>query len=536
MHSPGRRRARTRGLAALIGSVALLAGCAVGPDTGPNIVRGDGARQDNSGVPTLPELQVPKNELNWKPCVDTIVEKYGVKDASGIDLKGIELDCARYDVPVNTTEQSGASIRIGVVRARTEKTPKTAVPLVLTSGNDMPSSRTLLSFTGDQGRPLLDRRPIVAVDHRGTGTSGLIDCLTKRQRSAYDVNGAAPGRDLPVRVEKLSESARSAADQCNDALSPDQLDYSAAAAAADLEQLRTRWDVERLAVLSVGSGSSVALSFAAQHPDRLGRLIMDSPVGYNVTAKEAAASRARGLQSTIETFIRRCAGAGCALGANGAAVVGRLMSAGATASGATASGGPGSGGALSDTEVLQAVTTALAVGDTSPDGLKALGSALADADRGDTAALQRLAEQGRSIRLTDGQIVSRCNDMRGRPGGDEIPGLAQEWNGQSPFTGTTTALDLARCDGWGVADTPAAPDRFAAAPLLLIGKNDPINGVDAATNLAPLLLAAGTAQTSVSWDGLGYSVAAHSTCAGEVIGEYLDETPLGSPAERACPA
>ena len=53
---------------------------------------------------------------------------------------------------------------------------------------------------------------------------------------------------------------------------------------------------------------------------------MDSPVGYNVSAKEVAASRARGLQESLATFIRRCAGAGCALGANGAAVVGRLMS------------------------------------------------------------------------------------------------------------------------------------------------------------------------------------------------------------------
>ena len=531
MHSPGRRRARTRGVTALLGSVALLAGCAVGPDTGPNVVRGDNAQQDDSGTPKQPQLAAPKNELNWKPCADSIADKYGLaKDgatgAGGVELKGIELDCARYDVPVNAAEQSGNTIRIGAVRARTDKTPKTAVPLVLTSGNDMPSSRTLLSFTGEQGRPLLDRRPIVAIDHRGTGTSGLIDCMTKRQRAAYDVNGAAAGRDLPERVEKLSESARAAADQCNDALSPDQLDYSAAAAAGDLEQLRERWDVERLALLSVGNGSSVALAYAAQHPDRVGRLIMDSPVGYNVSAKEVAASRARGLQESLATFIRRCAGAGCALGANGAAVVGRLMSAGATAS----------GDALSDTEVLQAITTALAVGDTSPDGLKALGSALVDADRGDTAALRRLAEQGRTLRLADGQIVSRCNDMRGRPGGDEIPGLAREWSGQSPFTGTTTALDLARCDGWGVADTPAAPDRFAVAPLVLIGKNDPVNGADAANSLTPLLLAANTAQTSVSWDGLGYSVAAHSTCAGQVIGEYLGETPLGSPAERACPA
>ena len=509
-----------RRLTPLILCGVLLTGCAVGPDTGPDIVRGEGGDQSGPTTPKQPALSAPKSDLNWKPCSQKITEKYKTKVSDDI-----KLDCAGYDVPLNTEGSGRSTIRIGTVRARTSATPSDAAPLVLTSGDDLPSSRTLLLFADGDGRSLLDKQPVVAIDHRGLGTSAVVDCMTTRQRAAYRTNGADGTRDLVARADGLADSARAAADQCNDTLSPDQLQFSAAAAASDLEQLRDRWEVDRLALLAVGSGSSVALAYTAAHPDNIGRLILDSPVGYNVNAKDAAATRATGLQNSLAAFLRRCAGAGCAIGADGTAVLGRLMSAGANPK----------DGALSDTEVLSAVTTALAVGDTSPEGLKALGAALAEADRGDTGALRRLADLGDSLRLSDGQSVIRCNDMPGRTGGDQIPALARDMAARSPLTGVTTALDLVRCDGWGATETPAAPDSFPVAPLILTGKNDPINGADAVNNLIPLFLAANTDPTNVTWDGLGYSVAAHSGCAAGLIGEYLGADPLGKPKQRTCP-
>ncbi|MGB6125561.1 MAG: alpha/beta hydrolase [Gordonia sp. (in: high G+C Gram-positive bacteria)] len=512
-------------IGAILSAVTLLSSCAVGPDTGPNIVRGDTGNAANSEVPKQPGLSAPKRDLNWRSCNKQLTEKYASSLPKTAEFDGIKFDCARYDVPVDANNQGGTTIRVGAVRARTQETPADAVPIVLTSGDDMPSSRTLLSLASGAGIKLLDRNPVVAIDHRGMGTSGLIDCLTNTQRAAYDVNAASPTADMTTRAQKLSEVARSAADQCNDTLSPDQLAYSAAAAGEDLEQLRERWDVDRLAVLAVGTGSSVALALAGKHPDSIGRLILDSPVGFNVSAKDATASRARGLQATLAAFLQRCAALGCSLGANGPAVLGRLMSSGATPS----------NGALADTEVLAAIMTALAVGDTSEAGLKSLSTALTDADRGETAALKALADASRPIRLADGQVVARCNDLRGHPGTAEIPALAKDWSAQSPLTSNTTALDLVRCDGWGVADTPSEPTSFAVNPLLLIGQNDPINGADAAHNLAPLFLATGTNQTTVTWDGLGYSVTAGSGCAVALIDEYLGTSPLAAPMQRACP-
>ncbi|WP_132993517.1 alpha/beta fold hydrolase [Gordonia zhaorongruii] len=521
---PSRTRARGKKVVAAVSAVtalALFAGCAVGPDTGPDIVRGDNPGADVTETPRQPELGAPERDLNWKPCEADVAKRYDAKVPDGITV-----ECASYDMPVDPDGDDRNVISVGAMRASKSGTPRNAVPLVLTSGTDLPSSRTLLSLAGHGGAGLLDRHPIVAVDFRGTGIGSTVDCLSNAQRDVIGTNAAGPRRDAGERAADVGTAARAAADLCTETLSPDQLSYSITAAAADLEGLRDRWGVERLALIGVGDGSSVALRYAAAHPDNVGRLVLDSPTGYNVAAREASAARAQGLQKSLQTWAQRCAGAGCELGADGAAMLGRVVSAGAA----------GDLDGISDTEVLAAVTTSIAVDDADRAGLRRLGAAIADADRGDTAALRGYVDQARSLRGTDGRLVGRCNDLRGRPGLQEIPGLAEEWSRGAPLTALSTALDLADCDGWGSTDAPAAPESLPVNPLILIGANDPFNGASAVETLSPLLVGVDAAPTSVTWDGLGFSVLAHSSCAGGILDDYLGAEPLKAPAQRACPA
>lgn len=516
------RRHRWRGAAACgLAALLVLTGCTAGPDPGPQVVRGDDGGGETGGSPTLPELSAPKNDLNYGSCGDEL-ESYDAPTP-----KGLELACADFDSPIDPASPNGSTITVGVVRATLPDTPDDAAPLVLTTGDDLPSSRLLLSLNVDAVRELLVRHPIVAVDRRGIGLSSPIDCLTKSQRSVIAEDGAGDGRKLNDRVMALAQAARGAADMCNDTLSPDQLHYDAVAAAADLEQLRSRWSVDRIGIWSVGSGSSVALAYAAAHPKQLGRLILDSPVGYNVAAPQAASARAEGLQNSLAAFAARCSAVGCALGGGDpTAAVQRVISA----------AGRGSLPGLSDTAVLSAVTTALALGDGSPDALRKLGDALVDADRGQTAALRELATQAQPLRISDGQLVSQCNDIVGKPGLDSLPSLASDWEQDAPMTAVTQALDLGRCDGWGTAESGAAPTSFLVDPLILINTNDPVNGAKAVETLSPLLVAAGADPAAVGWDGIGLSVMRSSDCAAQVADEYLGDRPLAGQKQRACPS
>lgn len=509
-----------RAAACLTGVALLATGCTAGPVAGPSVVHGNGGDGDSSSETTMPVLSVPKTDLNYSECGEKLAAAYRV--AAPKDLK---LECAAFDSPINPADPDSDPVSIEVVRARTSATPADAAPIVVTTGTDLPSSRLALTL-GDGARALVDKNPVVLVDRRGIGRSSRIDCLSTQQRATIANDAAGDSRDADARATELSASTRVGADMCNDALSPNQLQYANADAAADLERLRTQWQVDRLALVGIGSGSTVALAYAGAHPGNVGRLIFDSPVGLNVAAPAAASARAAGVQNSLAVFARRCSDVGCALGPDALGTISRVVAAGAS----------GSLPGLSDAAVLSAITTAIALGDTEPDGLKRLGEAIADADKGNTDALKALVAVAQPLRNSDGQILSRCNDLAGRPGIGEIGDLAKKWSADAPITATTEALGLARCDGWGVADPAAAPNQFTISPLILLGQNDPINGLKSAEQLAPMMVTAGADATMVSWDGLGYSVVAHSDCAALLVAEYLGKDRLTGPRERACPA
>ncbi len=55
---------------------------------------------------------------------------------------GIQLDCANYDADLDPVNGGGGALSIGVVRARSNQTPRDAGPLVFTTGS-LPSSAQL---------------------------------------------------------------------------------------------------------------------------------------------------------------------------------------------------------------------------------------------------------------------------------------------------------------------------------------------------------------------------------------------------------
>lgn len=505
-----------------------LAGCAVGPDVGPSVVTGGGGAttpaSSSAQAPALPALAAPRNELGWTECARLAAGRAGTTTPGG----GVTVDCAQIVVPTDPDHPTDDTLTLDVTRARTSATPRDAAPVVLTSGTDLSSTRTLLLLAENPGRTLLDKHPVVAVDRRGTPTSSPIDCMTRAERTAMVTDGliGRAGATQSDRIATLAKSASSAADGCTETLSPHQLDYATRFAAADIEALRTKWGVDRLALMGVGEGSDVALTYAANYAGRAGRIILDTPTPFGATSKDRAAAAATGVQAALRTFVQRCGTTGsCALGADGTATIGTVLAKGRT----------GRLGGLSDTQALSAITTALAVAPAGGRGLTDVAAAIAAADRGDTGALRALADRAADLRTTDGQLVGRCNDVNGPVGQNEVPGLIDAWTKQNPLTGSDAALSLMRCSSWASSAPSNPPSAYAVTPLVLDGANDPINGGGGADALQPIFIKAGTEPTVVSWDGIGYSVAARSACAADIIVDYLGEVPLGEPRNRGCP-
>lgn len=164
--------------------------------------------------------------------------------------------CLTVRVPLDRSGGVAGTVpvRAAVVRGRDTQ----AAPLVLLTGGPGQAGVTytedwsfLLAITGI-------RRTFVTVDVRGAGDSGLLRC--------------------PAFERASDRSPLASAGGCGRLLGPRRAFYRSSDAAEDLEALRARLGVPKIALLAVSYGTRIAVEYARRHPSRTDRVILDSPV------------------------------------------------------------------------------------------------------------------------------------------------------------------------------------------------------------------------------------------------------------------
>jgi pimeloyl-ACP methyl ester carboxylesterase len=509
----------------LIAATTLLAGCAPGLAANPRFAINSSARARGRAATTPPPngpppIAAPKNDLSWQDCTSREFVNAAVPAAPGVTL-----DCASYDADLDPVNGSAGTVSIGVVRARSAKTPRDAGPLVLTTGWDLPSSLQLPVWLSRAGADVLRNHPIVAVDRRGMGTSSPVDCLDHYDREEMRDQAQFKAGDDPV--ANLADITQSATTSCTDTIAPGDSAYDNAHAATDIERLRSIWDVPTLALAGIGNGAQVALSYASGHPDRVARLVLDSPIAFGVGAEAAAEQRVKGQQAALDAFAAQCAAVSCPLGPDPKAAVNSLL--------ADARAGIGPGGA-SVASVANAISTALGVpnGDSVSTTI-GLANALASARSGDTNMLRGLINRADTTRAADGQFVNSCSDSLNRPTPDRVRELVVAWGKLYPQFGTVGALDLVKCVAWPTSSPPQPPKTLKVNVLLLGVQNDPIVGSEGTPATAATIINATAASKRVMWQGVGHGASIYSSCAVPPLISYLNSGKLPD-TDTYCPA
>ncbi|MDI3314475.1 MAG: alpha/beta hydrolase [Mycobacterium sp.] len=512
--------------ALVVMSVAgLLAGCVPGLAADPRFATNSGARPHARVTTTPPAsgpppIAAPKNDLSWRDCTSRVFGGAAVPVAPGVHL-----DCASYDADLDPANGAAGTLSIGVVRARSDQTPPAAGPLVFTTGSDLPSSVQLPVWLSHAGADVLRSHPIVAVDRRGMGMSSSVDCRDPIDRELMrDEAQFEPGDD---QVANLSDVTEKATTSCTDTIAPGDSAYDNQHAATDVERLRSIWDVPALALIGVGNGAQIALTYAGLHPANVARLILDSPVALDVGAENAAEQQVQGEQAALAAFAAQCAALDCPLGPDPRGAVDSLLAAART--------GHGPAGA-SVASVANAITTALGfpVGDRVGATLD-LARALATARSGDTNLLTSLINRAESLRGTDGQFINTCSDSLNRPTPDRIRQLVVAWGKLYPQFGAVGALGLTDCIHWPSAAAPQPPKNLKIDVLLLGVQNDPIVGSQGVAATAAIVINAGTASKRVMWQGIGHGASIYSPCAVPPLIGYLDSGTLPR-TDTYCPA
>ncbi len=166
------------------------------------------------------------------------------------------LRCLSVTVPLDRSGAVPGTVRIRAARVVRRPGAATRAPLVALTGGP---GQAGVAFANGFARELpAPDRDLVLLDQRGTGASGLLRC------PAFE-RGLALSYFVPAGPCGVSLGARRSL-------------YTSADTAEDIEALRVRLGAQTLALFGVSYGTRVALEYAARHPDRVERLVLDSPV------------------------------------------------------------------------------------------------------------------------------------------------------------------------------------------------------------------------------------------------------------------
>ncbi len=199
--------------------------------------------------------------------------------------------CGTIDLPENRARPNGRRIALNIVILPAAGPVRLPPLFDLEGGPGLPSTHSAGFYLTD-GAAYRAGRDVVLVDQRGTGGSNPLLC---------------PELDAPERqYDPLYPGALVLA--CRDRLAAraDLASYGTDAAAADLDAVRAALGAERIDLVALSYGTTLALRYATLHPDRVRAMVLFGTVPPEARPPRdhaPAATRALGL------IVRDCAAA-----------------------------------------------------------------------------------------------------------------------------------------------------------------------------------------------------------------------------------
>jgi pimeloyl-ACP methyl ester carboxylesterase len=436
------------------------------------------------------------------------------------------LQCGALPVPLDYAGAVPGAISLNVRRVPATTAPSDSAVLALAGGPGQAAAPLAATFAQILA-PARATRDLLVMDQRGTGGSGALAC---------------PALSTPSGRESLRDAGASCAAQ----LGAQRGFFKTSDTVADIEALREASGYARLTIFAVSYGTKVALAYAAAHPDRVERLVLDSvvtPEGPDVLQRSTFAAIPRVLGEL-------CAGNACqGITANPTATLSSLVKRLARRP-LRARYVDSRGRRRGITITRQGLLTMLLKGDTNPALRAEVPAALGSLRRGDPGPLARLvAHTGERVTLAEPDAsvdpalyaATTCEEL-------SFPwNRAANWRTRArqasrivadtppgdfaPFD-RSTALDselLGLCLRWPVASAaPAAIGPLPAVPTLMLSgggdlrtPTEDARATAARLPLAPQILV-------VPW--VGHSVLSSElspqACAAHAVAAFFADQPI----------
>lgn len=499
------RRRRAVAIAVVLAIVAGCAGDDDGNDAGEQTIEDattDGAETDGTGAAFEPSFETDD-------CVAA------VRDDERVGRDNPRLECGWLTVLEDRNRPDGATIRLPVVRLRSDDPERRPDPVVFLEGG--PGGATL----DNVGRWLerdLGPRDVILFDQRGTGSAEpSLDCP-----EVVDAVWEALGAAAPAAAER--ERAVDALLACRERLEIEGVDFGAydtEASAADVADLRTAMGIEEWNLFGESYGTTLALATMRAHPRGIRSVVLDSvyptTVGAGFEHTVAIASRAFDALAEGCAADVACAAAHPDLLAELDEVRDRYNAAPIEADVDDPLTSERRHIVITGDDVVAGAWSAMYDSALIP----LLPSLLAQLRNGDTGLVPELARRGvsRLVGTAEAMGISvHCADRQSLVGEEDVEEIADS----HPRLAGLLALDTTPCDLW---DVPSAPEAFNEPvesdipTLVLAGEYDPVTPPADGREVAEELERA----TFVELPALGHGVAFAHECPESIVRRFLDQ-------------
>lgn len=475
----------------------LLAGCASGAGQGPSDeassvpvseIEGFRAAPPGSGVDRYRD-----QDVDWRECG--------------------RFQCADVAVPLDWAEPDDHAITVSLLKRPAEHQPARGTVFVNpggpgASGKDLAEVIDTSSFADHD---------VIGWDPRGAGSSTPVQCGSDEDMDEYLSVDTSP--DSPDEDEALRAAAQQFADRCVEESGRLLQHISTVDTVADLDLLRHLVGEEKLDFLGFSYGTEIGAVYAATHPDRVGHMVLDSPVSLE---PDPPVPQIVGFERAFENFAQWCAEMDCGLGVDRPAVTANVVD---LLRQLDAEPLDVEGRRLTQSVAVSGMLLPLY---QTEEYYPWLAEALTDARTGDGRGLLELADRyyergsdGHYGQLLTSFAAIRCVS-ESRVSVDEARKRQQRDEQRTPVLGEFVGPDY-ECPVWGVPPKPNPTDYTATgdAPILVIGAR-----LDSATPYENAVDMAETFETSilVTWDGAGHGTyGGTSTCIDDAVARYFQD-------------
>jgi pimeloyl-ACP methyl ester carboxylesterase len=372
-----------------------------------------------------------------------------------------------------------ASAEIAVVRHLAD--PPTDGLVVMANGGPGSSSIDLLemlvTYWGPSDPDLWLGLNWIAMDNRGVGRSDPILCADDAWYDELRLLEPVPA--TAAESAALAASRDAFQQGCLDARSEDELvELGTATYVADIDGLREALGEPTLDLIGFSYGTWVGALYAATHPDRVGRFVLDGVMAPLTTRDAFLASQTAGFTDALERFFDRCeADPACPVNDDPAGVFDRLLADAETAPLAAPSDPWGR--SLSRNDLRWAVSSLL----YGPDD-ETFAQALDEARGGDAALLLAAGDDGWGRDPSTGEYSTvyggywaiGCLDLPWPEGysDEDVWAFGAQLELDWPELGSALLTGELNCAGWPVTAPVPSVSAPTAPPLLLVnGLHDP---------------------------------------------------------------